>query len=387
MELATLMEILELARWAPSGDNTQPWRFEIVAADHVVVHGFDTREYCVYDLDGRASQLAIGALLETMRIAATARALRAECTRRIDCPETRPTFDVRFVRDVGVVPSNLLPCIKKRCVQRRPLNTRRLTTDEKSSLEASVGSDFEIFWLETWSERFAAARITSANAKIRLTIPEAFEVHRKVIEWGAQFSEDRIPDQALGLDAISTRLTRWLLKDWRRIEFFNKFLGGTLLPRLTLELIPGLRCAAHFVLLDRRDTADIDCSIRAGAAVQRFWLTATRLGLQQQPEMTPLIFARYAGEGRAFTSVSRCREEAQRVAAKLDDLLSPGRRTRAHWMGRVGAGGPARARSLRLPLERLMLAGANEDRVFKGNSAVDGGKPAARASGVEKFYS
>jgi len=43
-------QILDLARWAPSGDNTQPWRFEIVDEVNVVVHGFDTREHCVYDL-------------------------------------------------------------------------------------------------------------------------------------------------------------------------------------------------------------------------------------------------------------------------------------------------------------------------------------------------
>ncbi|WP_341643733.1 nitroreductase family protein [Thauera sp. SDU_THAU2] len=33
----TLLEILNLARWAPSGDNTQPWKFEILADDHVAV--------------------------------------------------------------------------------------------------------------------------------------------------------------------------------------------------------------------------------------------------------------------------------------------------------------------------------------------------------------
>ena len=26
----TIYRIIELARWAPSGDNTQPWRFEII---------------------------------------------------------------------------------------------------------------------------------------------------------------------------------------------------------------------------------------------------------------------------------------------------------------------------------------------------------------------
>ena len=30
MSREVLVKILDLARWAPSGDNTQPWRFEIV---------------------------------------------------------------------------------------------------------------------------------------------------------------------------------------------------------------------------------------------------------------------------------------------------------------------------------------------------------------------
>ena len=43
-----LNSILDLARWAPSGDNTQPWRFEIIDETRFVVHGFDTRSDCVY---------------------------------------------------------------------------------------------------------------------------------------------------------------------------------------------------------------------------------------------------------------------------------------------------------------------------------------------------
>ena len=70
-----ILAVLELARWAPSGDNAQPWRFEIVDDATLIVHGFDTRAHCVYDLDGRASQIAQGALLETIRIAATGQGL------------------------------------------------------------------------------------------------------------------------------------------------------------------------------------------------------------------------------------------------------------------------------------------------------------------------
>ena len=30
-----LLQILDLARWAPSGDNTQPWRFELIGDEDV----------------------------------------------------------------------------------------------------------------------------------------------------------------------------------------------------------------------------------------------------------------------------------------------------------------------------------------------------------------
>ena len=59
----TLLRILDRARWAPSGDNTQPWRFQIVADDQLIVHGHDTRDEILYDFDGHASHMAHGALL------------------------------------------------------------------------------------------------------------------------------------------------------------------------------------------------------------------------------------------------------------------------------------------------------------------------------------
>src|SRR5258706_12299954 len=71
-------QILELARWAPSGDNTQPWRFELTGDDRLVVHGFDTREHCVDDFEGHPSQISIGAILETLGIPPPRHSRRAE---------------------------------------------------------------------------------------------------------------------------------------------------------------------------------------------------------------------------------------------------------------------------------------------------------------------
>ena len=109
-----LERILDLARWAPSGDNTQPWRFEVVSDTHVVIHGFDTRDDTVYDLRGHASQLGLGTLLETLTIAASGESLAADITRRSDTPDNRPTFDVRFTGSEEISADPLLPHIRQR---------------------------------------------------------------------------------------------------------------------------------------------------------------------------------------------------------------------------------------------------------------------------------
>jgi hypothetical protein len=354
---SVIEQILNLARWAPSGDNTQPWRFEVLGNDRLVVHGFDTRDHCVYDIDGHPSQIALGALLETLAIAASAHGLATRCDHRAGLPDATPTFDVRLAPDGSVRPSPLLPFVATRTVHRRPLSTRPLTAAEKAELAAAVGEAHAVRWLESPRERWRVATLLFRNAGIRLTIPEAYRVHRDIIEWGAQFSEDRVPDQALGLDRATLKIMRWVMQSWERVRFFNRYLAGTLAPRLQMDLIPGVACAAHFLILAAQPAETIDDFVAAGRATQRLWLTAARLGLQLQPEQTPLIFAGYARAGRHFSNVGAALEQARELTARLDALVGETDARRTVFMARLGHGNAAEARSLRLPLARLRRDG------------------------------
>ena len=359
-----LREILELARWAPSGDNTQPWRFEVVSDLHLRVHAFDTRAHCVYDLDGRPSRLSVGAMLETLSVAASAHGLRTEIARDAASPEIAPVFDVRLEPAADRAADPLVSVIEQRCVQRRPLSTRPLSGAEKRELEAAIGPDHELLWFEGFAQRRAMAALMFRSAHIRLTIEEAYRVHASVIQWKASFSEDRVPDAAVGLDPLSLAAMRWVMGSWPRTRFVARYLGGTLAPRLQLDLLPGLMCGAHVVVLSRDASsrvADSDRDLAAGRAVQRFWLTAEKLGLRHQPEMTPLIFSRYAAEGRRFTNDEAALRTAQQVRARLDGLIGADRRARAVWIGRIGEGPRASARSVRLPLESLMVSRASSE--------------------------
>lgn len=348
-------QILDLARWAPSGDNTQPWRFEIENDRHLVVHGFDTRDTVVYDLQGRASQLSLGGLLETIEIVASAEGLECEAKRREDAPEPHPTFDVYFKDVPATRPDPLARFVRARCTQRRNLSKRPLSDRERSALEDSVAPNYRVLWLEGKKIKRQVARLLFHNAYIRLTTPEAYTVHRDIIEWDAQFSRDRLPDQSIGLDPIGVKMMRWAMKSWQRVSFMNTYLGGTLLPRLQLDVLPALHCAAHFVIVADRPLRGIDDYLAGGRAMQRFWLTATKVGLQFQPEMTPLIFASYVREGIRFSERQASLENARKLTQELERLIGREAVERAVYMGRIGFGPAPRARSIRLPLQKLII--------------------------------
>ncbi|HIE56141.1 MAG TPA: molybdopterin biosynthesis protein MoeY [Chromatiaceae bacterium] len=347
MPATPIERILDLARWAPSGDNTQPWRFELRDERHFVVHARDTRDWCIYDLDGRASQIAVGALLETIAIAATGEAMRAHYRLRADAPETSPVIEVELDDSTQVAKSPLLPFIKVRTTQRRPLATTPLSLEQKRALEESVGQAFRIHWIEGGAARWRMAKLLFRSARIRLTIPEAYKVHRRIIEWDARFSRDRIPDQAIGLDAGTLKLMKWVMGSWQRVQFMNRWLSGTLVPRIQLDLLPGYRCAAHFLILAEKPLETIEDWLEGGRALQRFWLTATRLGLQLQPEMTPLIFSRYVATSRNFTVDSAARQAAARLAAHFQEMIGREVRDKVVFMGRLGIGRMPEARSVR----------------------------------------
>ena len=63
-----------------------------------------------YDLQGHATQLALGALLETVSIAATGWGMRAEVTRRPGGDVRAPVFEVELVTADDLAQSPLAPC-------------------------------------------------------------------------------------------------------------------------------------------------------------------------------------------------------------------------------------------------------------------------------------
>ncbi|TVT46832.1 MAG: molybdopterin biosynthesis protein MoeY [Denitromonas halophila] len=350
----TLLKMLDLARWAPSGDNTQPWRFEIVSESHIAIHGHDTRDWCVYDFRGYASHIAHGALLETLRIAASDAGLIATWALRDGTTDVAPIYDVTLEPSADIAPDPLLAFVESRAVQRRPMQTTPLTGEQKAALKHAVGDDFELSFFESGQMKRRVAKLLWDSAYLRLTCPEAYEVHKRVIEWGARFSDDKIPEEAVGVDAATAKLMRWVMQSWARVAFFNKYLAGTIAPRIQLDVLPALRCAAHILITPKSTPAGFLDYVRAGQSMQRLWLTTASLGLHLQPEMTPVIFRWYAQNGVPITADRSMDAASTHLAGQFDVLANRGTDDPFVFFCRVGTGANPVSRSLRIALRTLL---------------------------------
>ena len=354
MSRDTLTRILDLARWAPSGDNTQPWRFEVVDDLRLRVHGTDTRDHILYDFDGHPSHIAHGALLETMRIAASGFGLAAGWEIESKAGDHNPIYDVHFSPNPALVRDPLFACIETRTVQRRPMKTTPLTATQRKALVAAAGDDFRVRLFESPGERRRVAGLLWRSAKIRLTCPEAYPVHKEIIEWRARYSKDRIPEQAVGVDPATARLMEWVMHSWKRVTFFNRFLFGTVAPRIQLDLLPALCCAAHLLVSPKNAPAELEDWIKLGIAWQRVWLTATHQGLHFQPQMTPVIFRWYVQAGRRFSTEPTLFEQATRLSGSFERMAQATQSDNFGFFARVGTSPVPRSRSIRLDLPDLM---------------------------------
>ena len=352
-----LSAILNEARWAPSADNIQPWRFERLDQDRVTVK--IAKSHGIYDYrDGEPTLLAAGGLLESMRIASSTRSRSCIWTETgSTADELRFTVELSFDSKIQTDP--LHPFLAIRSVDRRRYRRTPLTTRQKIALESALGSDsgLVIEWHEAPAERWKRARANAIATDIRLRLRAAYDVHRQVVDFERAFSPVGIPIGAVGLDPVLSRAMKILMRDWRRIERMNRWAWGTGLPRVEMDLLPGFFAAAHFTFRLQKPFAPSDRAaflLRAGAAVQRFWLTATSLGLAMQPTLAPLCFASQVQAGSPLIG-----EHGNGIARKAQRLLA-GEFGQAWetivFAGRIGEPRTAKisARSFRRDIAELM---------------------------------
>ena len=343
-----IKQILELAIHAPSGENCQPWRFE-VRDNTVSVYNIPERDNSLYSWGQRASYVAHGALLENIYIAAPAFGYTPQVTLFPD--STKPDYVVHITfQESQSATSPLYPFIKERVTNRRPYKKFTLTEEQhKEFSRISEGIDRgRILFLEKDEDKKTVAQAVAGNERILFENPLMHKFFYDHITWTE--SEDRekkigfyiktfeLPPPAQGMFKLA--------KNPGFVRNVNKIGFSKLIAKQNAKVYASAS-AMGTVIMPSNSAQDF---LLAGRLMQRIWLTATKLGLNLQP-LTGILFLMQKIEGdgakeltetqRSF--VQKQYQQIQRNFGAADENVA--------MLFRIGDGGKPTARSLRLSPE------------------------------------
>jgi hypothetical protein len=332
---SVIEQILDLAL-GRACDNTQPWRFELTGDYALIVHGFDTRALRC-DFRRTPSQISLDALLETLRMQPAV----------TECVKNHTAFCGRGRRPFDVASSPTMALIRPADRQHRQAHPAARDAHHaarrgaESRTESSLGAGYRVV------DRIPGERTRMASSSTERETT-ADDVRPSDASRSHQFNAvQRRPIRTKpSPDPVATMLMRWTMAEWSPCA--NTYLAGTVMPRIELDFIPGLACAAHFAIVANTPAASTDDYVNAGSAIQRLWLTATRRQLFLQPEMTPLIFNWYVRAGKRFLA----------TAPLWDQAVTRRRRWQAFLGDDVGTSGLLRSHRQRADAYRALTAHA-----------------------------
>lgn len=284
-----LQKIINAGIKAPSGENCQPWRFE-VRGNKISVFNIPERDQSLYSWGQRASFLAHGALLENMTITGSRLGYKAV----IDLfPESGEKNLVAHVAFQKLVPQKepLYYAIEKRTTNRKPYKKIPLSRKEKDEL-LEVNKDIKgakILLVDDSEKIGVLAKYASKNEKILFENKSLHNFFFSHINWN--LAEDKEKSIGFYIDTLElpppARLGFKLFKNWTVLNIFNKA-GLSNMVSLVNSKVHSSSSAMGVVTIQNIEPKDF---ILAGRIMERLWLTATDLGLSLQP-LTGVLFLR-----------------------------------------------------------------------------------------------
>jgi nitroreductase len=344
-------EILDSAILAPSGDNSQPWRFAI-HDNRIDVFNLPARDTSLFNYRQRASLVAHGALVENMLIASSA--LGYETKLAIFPDRANPNLVATIeLEESAAGDEPLYPFITQRTTNRKLYKPLPLTDAQRQSLVNSskaVGAG-EVRLVESEGEKRTVAKVIGLNDRL---VFENRYLHAFLfdhIRWSdaeARQTKDGLDIKTLELappDALAFRL----FKNYSLLQALNLFGVSKLVGKNAEKLA----MSASAICAITMSGSKADDYLAAGRVLQRVWLEATRLGLSFQI-MTGITFLmqRVADGEIGLLSPEQVTliGEARRRLTGAFNLTNE----TVMLMFRVGRNSSPSARSLRLPLESLV---------------------------------
>jgi nitroreductase len=346
--------VLEAAIRAPSGENAQPWHFNVQENGDVAlvdVHISKKREQSLYGWGDRASYVAVGAAIENMRITAPEYGLSSEIT---ILPEQNDASLAARIRLAPAIQQKdiLYEAIFQRSTNRKAYETTPLSDAEQASLksEAHKGGG-ELRFVDTYDAKKKLADVGSYNERIMLANPTLHNFFFGHVNWTK--AQDEARKVGFFIDTLElpfpAKIGFKVMSSWKRAQKLNTYLKFNEMAAAQNALTYA-SCGAFGTIVSKGESARD--AIEAGRAMERVWLEATRLGLSIQP-MVGVVYLSLGVE--AGTSGDLSPDDISLIKKGVGDvrsIFSLGS-LRTYFVFRIGKAKAPTARSVRFSIDEV----------------------------------
>lgn len=337
-----IIDIIKSGVAAPSGGNSQPWKFE-VRGDEIKVIALPLKDHPVLNFRYRGTWVAHGALIENIKIAALEHGYDAGI-------EIFPNKeDQNIVARVLLIKSELKPdilydSIKRRTTNRKPFALTPLSANERSELLGAKNElAVDVILRDKPEELVSLGEALSINETVMLENRLLHSLFFKEVVWNER--EEREKGGGLLVKTLELkppqRFILGLCRRWKVMNFLNKFGLARAIAKDNAKIYASAGAIGIIVIRD-----DDQAFLTAGRAMERIWLTATRLGLSLQLITGILFFAQKlkAGETKEFSDkhiamIRMAHEKVASIFGVKDGVIA--------LLFRVGQDGEPSARSLK----------------------------------------
>lgn len=271
-----IKKILEVSVNAPSGSNSQPWRFE-VEGNNIYVFALPEKDHPVLNFRNRGTWVAIGALLENITIASSEFGYDAKIELLFNDNNLKLT--AKIILEKSPADKNpLFPSIALRSTNRKPFEKKSLDDDKKTELLSVINDEWKDK-VKLTDEEDKLKQLGEALSKNEIVMLENKLLHKLFFEeiiWTRE--EEQKKKSGLYLKTMELKPPQQkalkFFKYWPIINLLNKLGLAKSIAKENAKSYASVSLMGA-ILVNNDDKNFVE----AGRAIQRLWLKATQMGL------------------------------------------------------------------------------------------------------------
>ncbi len=340
--------IVDAARRAPSGGNVQPWRFE---ADEEEVRFFIVPERTsIMDVGFRGSFVGLGAAVFNARVAAATRHRVGTVRLFPSGPHSHHVATLRLGTGRDAALAELLTAIPTRAANRRASQPSEIDPAHLEQLVYDVEKEgASLHLLTERAELNEVGELLGRTDRLRFLLPEVHGQMLHELRWPGQDSLDQGLDvRTLEMDSMGLASLD-LLRRSDVMAHLAEWRAGQVLGLRTQAVVAASSAVAAITI----PRADPVWYMRAGAAIERFWLRAELLGLAVQPVVPVFLYALSEAEMTEMGG-ERYLEEMLELSRRFEHLWDLSSGETVAMVLRVFEAPAPSVHSVRLPLDEVM---------------------------------